>query len=77
MKSQLSTKELNKVKNSLPPNGIGDIAEKLGINPSTVSRSLNGLNKKNQVAVVKCALEIIQCHKQELKKLELEIKAID
>lgn len=76
MKSQLSTKSLKKIKELLPANGIEIIANKLSLNPSTVSRTLNNKTFKSQSAVVDCALVVIKEEKQKIASLENEIESL-
>lgn len=76
MKSQLSTKTLRKLKNSLPINGVEVIASRLNISSSTVSRVLNNKNLKSQSDVIDCALNIIKEEKMKVEALETQIESL-
>lgn len=76
MKSLLSTKSLKTLKESLPSSGIAEIAERLDISISTVSRTLNGLNKKRQSEVVEEALLIVSREKEKSKQLLNRIESL-
>lgn len=74
LKSQLSTKSLNKLKSKLPYGSITVIASKLNIDKSIVSKVLNGKIINQQV--VEEALFLIQQNSDALKDLETKIEQL-
>lgn len=74
MKSQISTNSLKKTRAMLPIGGIGEIARRLDLAPSTVSRVLSG--KTHNVTVITCALELIQEHQAQLAKIETAVSQL-
>lgn len=77
MKSQLSTKYLNKLKAALPSDGMERIAEKLNISLSTVSRALSGKGEKRINQVAEAAIELIAEEKLKVKNLEQKIDSLE
>ena len=76
MKSLLSTKSLKILKGSLPPSALQEIATRLEVSVSTVSRTLSGKTKKRQSEVVEAALEIVNREKEKTKELNNRIEAL-
>lgn len=68
MKSQLSTKYLNKLKSKLPNGGMTEIANRLNISQSLVSKVFSGVNKNEKV--IEEALLIIE--ETNNRRIELE-----
>ncbi|WP_336845554.1 hypothetical protein [Sphingobacterium multivorum] len=77
MKSQLSTKYLNKLKVALPSDGMERIAEKLNISLSTVSRALSGKGGKRINQVAEAAIELIGEEQLKVKSLEQKIDSLE
>ncbi|MDR2274524.1 MAG: hypothetical protein LBF27_26700 [Sphingobacterium sp.] len=77
MKSQLSTKYLNKLKAALPTDGMDRIAEKLHVSLATVSRALSGKGGKRVNQVAEAAIDIIKEEREKIKSLEQKIDSLD
>lgn len=74
MKSQISTNSLMTIRGKLPVGGINEIAKRLDLAPSTVSKVFSG--KHQNVDVVNCALEVIQEHQAKLAQVEKAVKQL-
>lgn len=74
VKSQISTKTLNAIKENLPYGSIADISRKLKLSKSTVSRVINGKSKNKRV--IKLALKIVEKNQQEIQQLEKQLEAL-
>ncbi|HAU55001.1 hypothetical protein ACR789_13920 [Sphingobacterium siyangense] len=77
MKSQLSTKYLDKLKTALPSDGMERISEKLNISLSTVSRALAGKGGKRVNQVAEAAIDLIGEEQQKVKNLEKKIDSLE
>lgn len=77
MKSQLSTRHLNKLKSALPSDGMDRIAGKLDVSLATVSRALCGKGGKRVNQVAEAAIEIIKEENQKIKSLEQTIDSLN
>lgn len=74
MKSQISTTLLKIIRAKLPVGGINEIAKRLDIAPSTVSKVFSGQHQNMEV--VKTALEIIEENKKALAQIEKAVKQL-
>lgn len=70
-KSHLSTKDLTKLRTSLPHGGIKTISEKTKLNHSTVSKVLKGVFFNE--SVIKEALKLIEESKRKTDSLKKRI----
>lgn len=75
-KSLINTKNLKRLKNSLPKNGMQEIADKIGVSVATVSRAFSGENKSRINQVVEIALTIIERQKSIAENLNKRIDSI-
>lgn len=74
MKSPISTKYLNKLKSNLPDGGLTEIANRLNLSQSLVSKVFSGKSRNDKV--IEMALQVIEEAKNKRAELESRISAL-
>ncbi|MFK5856565.1 MAG: hypothetical protein QM503_10570 [Bacteroidota bacterium] len=62
----MTNRDLNKLKNKLPSNGVKLIAVAAGYTPQYINGVLSG--KKNNLTIIDIAIQVAADHQAELKK---------
>lgn len=74
MKSPISAKYLNKLKSKLPDGGLTEIANRLNLSQSLVSKVFSGKSQNDRV--IEEALKLIEEAKSKRTELENRINAL-
>lgn len=74
MKSPISAKYLNKLKSNLPDGGLTEVANRLNLSQSLVSKVFSGKSQNDKV--IEVALQVIEEAKSKRAELESRISAL-
>lgn len=75
-KSQISTKSLKALRSVLPSGAINTIAQRLGLDQSTVSKTLSGKAKNVNMKIIEEALNVVEEARAQAAEMENKIAAL-